>query len=125
MSPTQPSYKGYSPSSSRASRTLQSVKSQDTKSELMLRRELWSRGLRYRLHHKGLPGRPDIVFMGPRIVVFCDGDFWHGRDWPVRRAKLSSGANPRYWISKIEANMRRDRRRSEELRGLGWTVIRV
>ena len=125
MSDKSPSYKGYTPSSAKTSRVLRAVKSQDTRPEVMLRKELWDRGLRYRLHPKGLPGRPDLVFVAARVAVFCDGDFWHGRDWPARRTKLSSGANADYWIAKIEANMRRDRTRSKELCDLGWTVVRV
>jgi DNA mismatch endonuclease Vsr len=65
-----------------------------------LRRELWRRGLRYRLHHPGLPGRPDIVFTRPRVVVFCDEDFWYGRDLSKRLAALAAGHNAAYWLGE-------------------------
>jgi DNA mismatch endonuclease, patch repair protein len=65
------------------------------------------------------------VFPRARLVVFCDGDFWHGKDWSRRRRKLATGANAPYWVAKIEANRARDRRRTAELRASGWTVLRV
>ena len=100
-------------------------KKSGTKPELALRRALWRAGLRYRKNVVSLPGKPDIVFKGARVAVFCDGDFWHGRDWPGRRARLAEGHNSDYWIAKIERNMERDRRNNEELARMGWTVVRV
>lgn len=99
-------------------------RSKDTTPELILRRELWRRGLRYRLHADHLPGKPDLVFLGPKVAVFCDGDFWHGRDWPSRKEKLRRGSNPDYWIPKIRANKVRDKDSTRELQDEGWTVIR-
>ena len=96
----------------------------NTKPELVLRRKLWSRGLRYRLHARDLPGRPDIVFRSRQVAVFCDGDFWHGKDWEHRRRKLEAGANSAYWTAKIEANMRRDREKTGALERQGWMVLR-
>jgi DNA mismatch endonuclease, patch repair protein len=96
----------------------------DTRCELLLRRELWRRGLRYRLHLADLPGRPDIVFPKNRIVVFCDGDFWHGRDIDARVAKLAAGHNSAYWIAKVRRNVERDREQSNWLTAVGWTVLR-
>lgn len=84
---------------------------------------LW-RGLRYRLHHAGLPGRPDIVFTKQRIVVFCDGDFWHGRDLDRRLAKLAAGHNAVYWLAKVQRNVERDRLQTGALEASGWTVLR-
>jgi DNA mismatch endonuclease (patch repair protein) len=72
-----------------------------------------------------LPGKPDIIFSATRVAVFCDGDFWHGRDWCKRRGRIAKGANPDYWIAKIESNMKRDRLSARYLRRLGWRVIRV
>jgi DNA mismatch endonuclease (patch repair protein) len=82
-------------------------------------------GLRFRKNVRDLPGRPDIVFRRHRVAVFCDGDFWHGRNWIQRRRKLKQGANSSYWVAKIRANIERDKRHDERLRQLGWTVVRV
>jgi DNA mismatch endonuclease (patch repair protein) len=90
-----------------------------------LRSLLWRAGARFRKDVGSLPGRPDIVFPRARLVVFCDGDFWHGKDWPARRRKLARGTNAPYWVAKIEANRARDRRHTAQLEADGWTVLRV
>lgn len=74
---------------------------------------------------KALPGRPDVVFTRHRLVVFVDGDFWHGRDLEKRLKKLSVGHNAPYWVQKIQGNVHRDRRHDETLRVLGWSVLRI
>lgn len=71
-----------------------------------------------------LPGNPDVVLPAARVSVFIDGDFWHGRDWPQRRRRLQTGANPEYWIRKIEYNMARDAAVTRELERSGWLVVR-
>lgn len=123
--PKVPRYSSFKPASEAASRIKQRNRSRDTKAELLLRKELWRRGLRYRLHAPDLPGKPDIVFRSARVVVFCDGDFWHGRRWRQRRDKLGRGANALYWTAKIAANVDRDRRNNRALRAAGWTVVRL
>lgn len=120
-----PSFRGREPSSKQASRTKKAVRSRDTKAELLLRKELWSRGLRYRKHAGDLAGRPDIVFRGPKVVVFVDGDFWHGRNWAVLRLQLQERANSDYWTDKIGYNRERDATVSAELQRRGWTVCRL
>ena len=70
-------------------------------------------------------GRPDLVFHAARVVVFCDGDFWHGRDLPARLARLQRGHNAPYWVAKIETNVARDRRNDAALAAGGWLVLRV
>jgi DNA mismatch endonuclease (patch repair protein) len=100
-------------------------RSSDTSPEKVLRQALWRLGLRYRLHAKELPGKPDVVFRRQRVAVFCDGDFWHGKDWGERRRRLSEGANADYWVPKIEANMARDLRHTAALEALGWRVVRL
>lgn len=90
-----------------------------------MRKALWARGGRYRKNVKGLPGCPDIVFLGARLAIFCDGDFWHGRDWEARRQKLGRGANSAYWIAKIAGNLERDWRNTQELLDRGWTVLHI
>jgi DNA mismatch endonuclease, patch repair protein len=72
-----------------------------------------------------LHGRPDIVFTRERVVVFCDGDFWHGRDLECRLAKLSRGHNATYWVAKVQRNVARDRENQQALEAAGWTVVRV
>jgi DNA mismatch endonuclease, patch repair protein len=123
---TTPSFSGLEPASKSASSAAQRASRKvDTRCELALRRELWGRGLRYRLHVAGLPGRPDIVFFRERVVVFCDGDFWHGRDLERRLAKLSRGHNSTYWLAKVQRNVARDRENQLTLEAAGWTVVRV
>jgi DNA mismatch endonuclease (patch repair protein) len=113
------------PSSELASRVKQLTPRRDTKPEMQLRRALWSLGLRYRIGIRALPGRPDIVFARARVVVFCDGDFWHGKDWRARKRKLLRGANSIYWVAKIESNIARDKRTTAALEANGWRVIRL
>ena len=120
------SYLGRKPASDRASRSAKgSSKKTDTKPELLLRRALWSAGLRYRKNPPALPGKPDVVFLGAKLAVFCDGDFWHGRNWEARQEKLSRGHNAEYWLAKIGRNMKRDAEVTAALREAGWSVLRV
>jgi DNA mismatch endonuclease, patch repair protein len=120
-------YVGLSPASANASKAARgSSKKRGTKPEVLLRKALWHAGIRgYRLDVASLPGRPDLVFFRQRVVVFCDGDFWHGLDLEKRIARLEQGHNAPYWVQKIRGNVARDRLRDEELRGAGWLVIRV
>jgi DNA mismatch endonuclease (patch repair protein) len=90
----------------------------------MLRRALTALGLRYRVRYVRLPGRPDIVFPGARVVLFCDGDFWHGRELPGRLERLALGHNADYWIAKIKTNVERDQTQTRELELEGWLVLR-
>jgi DNA mismatch endonuclease (patch repair protein) len=92
---------------------------------MLLRRELWRMGLGYRKNVISLPGKPDIVFASAKVAVFCDGDFWHGRNWPELSAKLLEGSNADYWQAKIRSNMDRDQRNTALLEGDGWLVIRL
>jgi DNA mismatch endonuclease (patch repair protein) len=80
--------------------------------------------MRYRCDAGDLPGRPDLVFRQAHVVVFCDGDFWHGRDLPARLTKLQRGHNARYWVAKIEGNVVRDQRNNADLAESGWKVLR-
>jgi DNA mismatch endonuclease, patch repair protein len=120
-----PSFKNYQPSSETSSRIKRANRPTDSKHEITLRRELWRIGLRYRKNVKALPGSPDIVFPKSKVTIFCDGDFWHGRDWGELRKKLERRANSSYWIAKIESNIKRDIRDTARLEELGWKVIRV
>ena len=120
-----PSFKGRIPASLLSSRTKKSNTRSDTKHEVRLRSELHRMGLRFRKNVSSLPGNPDIVFGKAGLVVFCDGDFWHGRDWAVMRRKLAHNSNASYWLAKIAANRERDRLVTRTLTRLGWKVVRV
>lgn len=125
MARRAPSYVGLSPASSNATIAARAAsKKSGTRCELLLRRSVSQLGLRYRLTAKDLPGRPDLVFRKARVVVFCDGDFWHGRNLESRVAKLESGHNAPYWVAKITANVARDRKQESELAASGWRVLR-
>jgi DNA mismatch endonuclease (patch repair protein) len=123
---TTPSFKGLHPSSLSARRAARgSSKQTDTKCEVVLGQMLRAIGLRFGRGVLGLPGRPDFVFPRQRLVVFCDGDFWHGRDLDSRLARLARGHNASYWIEKIRTNVRRDRATSDRLAAEGWRVVRL
>lgn len=125
MTRLSPSFVGLKPASAVSSRVKTANKRADTKHEQILRHELWQLGLRYRKNVKSLLGKPDIVFVKARLVIFCDGDFWHGRNWRSSRAKLRYGTNASYWLAKIGRNRDRDRQVSKKLSKAGWQVIRV
>lgn len=105
-------------------KNMRHIKSKDTDIEVMLRRELWNRGYRYRKNDKSLPGTPDIVLGKYKIVVFCDGEFFHGKDWEVLKPRLMKSNNSEYWISKISRNITHDNEVNKALLFKGWTVIR-
>ncbi|MCC8086246.1 MAG: very short patch repair endonuclease, partial [Clostridium sp.] len=105
-------------------KNMKNIKGQDTSIELILRSALWKRGYRYRKNYKKLVGKPDIVLIKYKIAIFCDSEFWHGKDWDVLKARLDKGSNPQYWIKKITRNMERDDAVNKKLRMLGWSVVR-
>lgn len=126
MKPPPPKYLGLRPASPRATASARGASAKRaTRPELLLRKALCRLGLRsYRLNVATLPGRPDIVFPRARLAIFCDGDFWHGRDLATRLGRLKRGHNAPYWMAKICGNVARDRQRDEELRRMGWRVLR-
>ena len=93
-----------------------------TKPEKRLQKELWSAGIRYRIHSKKLPGNPDIVISKKRLAIFVDGEFWHGYNWEIKKTKIK--ANRAFWIPKIERNMQRDIENNQALKELGYIVLR-
>ena len=103
---------------------MQHIKAKDTKIEVILRKALWSKGYRYRKNYKKLPGHPDIVLTKYKIAIFCDGEFFHGKDWEVLRSRLEKSNNSEFWISKISRNRERDDEVNKQLLFKGWTVIR-
>jgi DNA mismatch endonuclease, patch repair protein len=105
------------------------IRGTNNKAELLLRKELWRRGYRYRLYAKGLPGTPDLVFASSRVLVYVDGDFWHGRalmeggESALRHVFRTERQD--YWVARIKKNVGRDRRTTKSARKLGWKVIRL
>ena len=98
------------------------IKSQNTQPEIKLRKYLWNIGYRYRLNVSNLQGKPDIVISKLKLIIFIDGEFWHGYKWKEKKKKIK--ANRQYWIPKIERNMKRDKKYNQILRQKGWTVLR-
>jgi DNA mismatch endonuclease (patch repair protein) len=114
-----------SPRSAAASKAKRANRASDTKPELRLRQLLWKIGLRFRKNVRSLPGVPDVVFPRCQVAVFCDGDFWHGRNWRCLREALKKGHNANYWIAKIRRNRARDRHHTLTLTKAGWLVLRL
>lgn len=102
------------------SKTMAKIRGSNSKPELMLRKALWKENIRYRIHRKNLPGRPDLVIEKYQLAIFIDGDFWHGYKWQQRKPKT----NQQFWIPKIERNMQRDRFVNQALQSLGYVVMR-
>lgn len=101
---------------------MRQVKNKDSQIELLLRRELWQRGLHYRKNVADVFGKPDIVFKSKKVAVFCDSEFWHGYDW--ERRKLEIKTHQEFWIPKIERTIARDKEVSSKLESEGWIVLR-
>ena len=105
------------------SKNMSKIHSSDTSIEVRLRKALWHKGYRYRKNYKVLPGSPDIALTKYKIAIFCDSEFFHGKDWEVLKLRLEKGKNPEYWIKKIERNRTLDMETDKKLLFLGWTVI--
>ena len=105
-------------------KNMQHIRSKDTQIELILRKALWSEGIRYRKNYDKLPGKPDIAITKYRIAIFCDGEFFHGKDWDKLQLKLKNSNNSEYWIKKIGRNIECDQEVEREIRAEDWTVIR-
>lgn len=103
------------------SKCMSHIRGKDTKAELQLRKALWNEGLRYRIHYKILPGKPDIVFISSRLAIFVDGCFWHG--CPIHFKFPNT--NKEFWNRKINGNITRDQNINEQLKNMGWNVMRV
>ena len=105
-------------------KNMQHIRSKDSVIEKKLRKALWDRGYRYRKNYKDLPGKPDIVLTKYKIAIFCDGEFFHGKDWEILKSRLEKSNNSEFWKRKIKRNMERDEEVNKQLLFLGWTVIR-
>lgn len=118
------------------SRNMHRIKGKDTKPEIILRNALWHDGIRYRKNFKGLPGKPDIAITKYHIAIFVDGEFWHGKDFDESYQKHEGGKysslkeqlehshNSKFWLDKIQKNMDHDVIINEQLKMMGWTVLR-
>src|SRR5882724_12006980 len=109
---------------------MRQVRSRDTTPELLLRNALRAAGLRFRTCSTTLPGKPDIVIHSRRLVIFIDGDFWHGNQWRRRglaalEDQFRQTESRAYWLRKIRRNMARDCKATAELLADGWSVARV
>ncbi|MDR1272209.1 MAG: very short patch repair endonuclease [Clostridiales Family XIII bacterium] len=102
--------------------TMSRIKGKATMIEVLLQKALWHRGIRYRKNYRKVTGSPDIVITKHKIAIFCDGEFWHGRDWEQKKPRLKN--NRDYWVKKIERNIERDKRYTKELQDEGWHVLR-
>lgn len=105
-------------------KNMRSIKGKNTSIEMILRKALWRNGYHYRKNYKNLPGTPDIALTKYKIAIFCDGEFFHGKDWEVLKPRLEKGSNSSFWISKISRNRERDDEVNKKLLFMGWTVIR-
>ena len=106
------------------SENMRRIRSKNTKIEIALRKALWHKGYRYRKNYEALPGKPDIVLTKQKIAIFCDSEFFHGKDWEILKPQLEHGKNGEFWIKKISRNRGRDDEVNKQLLFLGWTVIR-
>lgn len=103
---------------------MQSIKSKDTKIEMILRKALWRNGIRYRKNYSKIPGKPDIAITKYKIAIFCDSEFFHGKDWEQLEPRLRKGDNGEFWVNKIGKNREHDEQVNKELAFMGWIVIR-
>ncbi len=103
-------------------KNMQAVKSKGSEIEKILGKALWKNGRRYRKNVKTIFGKPDFVFRKYKIAIFCDSEFWHGKDWEIKKYEIKS--NRDFWFKKIERNIERDKEVNEKLKNDGWTVIR-
>ena len=105
-------------------KNMSKIRNKDTSIEILLRKALWHKGYRYRKNYKELPGCPDIVFTKYQIAIFCDGEFFHGKNWEQLRKQLENSNNSQFWINKIARNIDRDDVVNKQLNAMGWTVLR-
>lgn len=105
------------------SKNMSHIHGKDTSIEVALRKALWHEGIHYRKNYRALPGTPDIAITKYRIAIFCDSEFFHGKDWEILKPRLEKGNNPDYWVNKIKRNRERDIEKDKQLLSLGWTVI--
>lgn len=104
-------------------KTMSRIRGKDTSIEITLRKALWNKGYRFRKNYKAIPGSPDICMTKYKIAIFCDSEFFHGKDWDILKPRVEKGNNGDYWVKKIQENIDRDEETDKKLLFLGWTVI--
>jgi len=103
-------------------KNMRAIKSRNTKIEELLAKALWKKGYRYRRNNKAVYGKPDFTFRKYKIAVFCDSEFFHGKDWESQKLRIKT--NTDFWHKKIEGNIERDKKVNDELLRNNWKVIR-
>ena len=103
-------------------KNMRAVKSSGSKIEVALAKALFARGLRYRKNDRAVFGKPDLTFKKHKLAVFVDSEFWHGKDWEIR--KFDHKTNQKFWATKIERNIKRDKEVNEKLTAEGWDILR-
>ena len=98
------------------------IRGKNTKPEMLFRKMLWKKGVRYRVNNKKLPGKPDISILKYKLAIFIDGEFWHGYNWNERKKTIKS--NRAFWIPKIERNMQRDKEVNKQLIEMDYMIFR-
>jgi DNA mismatch endonuclease (patch repair protein) len=101
------------------SQVMSRIRSKNTKAELAIRKRLYSLGLRYRVNDRRVMGKPDIVFFKKKIAIFVDGDWWHGRQYLIKKRNYNI-----FWKNKIKSNIVRDRKVNKLLKKDGWKIFR-
>lgn len=104
------------------SKNMRAIKSKNTKIEVLLAKALYSRGYRYRRNNLGIYGKPDFTFRKLKIAIFCDSEYFHGKDWDQQKLRIKTNSD--FWHKKIEGNIKRDIEVNETLLKNGWKVIR-
>lgn len=104
------------------SKTMSKIRGKNTKPEMLFRKALWHKGVRYRVNNKKLPGKPDVSIQKYKLAIFIDGGFWHGYNWNEKKETIKS--NRGFWIPKIERNMQRDKEVNQKLSEMDYTVFR-
>ena len=103
-------------------KNMMAVKNKGSKIEVRLAKALWKKGLHYRKNDKTVFGKPDLTFKGLKIAIFCDSEFWHGKDWNIKKHDHKSNID--FWHKKIERNIQRDKEVNDQLLKEGWKVLR-
>jgi len=103
-------------------KNMQAIKNKNTKIEELLAKALWAKGHRYRRNNKNVFGKPDFTFKKYKIAIFCDSEYFHGKDWEIQKYRIKT--NTEFWHKKIESNIERDKIVNETLLKNGWKVIR-